>query len=82
MLAHGFTIAQMVGLVRAGLATVTPQRIRAGRETMEVTTAQDGTRRRDAPVNDERASPNGDPHAVMRRPRSALELRHRVGGGS
>src|SRR5438093_10944620 len=38
MLAHGFSIAQMVKLVRAGLATATPQRVRAGRERMEVAT--------------------------------------------
>ena len=36
--AHGFTIDQLAELVRAGLATVTPQRVRAGRETLEVTT--------------------------------------------
>jgi hypothetical protein len=38
MLAHGFTIGQMVDLVRAGLATATPQRVKAGREQMEVAT--------------------------------------------
>jgi hypothetical protein len=32
LLANGFTIETMVELVRAGLATATPQRIRAGRE--------------------------------------------------
>jgi hypothetical protein len=32
MLAHGFTIEQLVELVRAGLATATPQRIRARRQ--------------------------------------------------
>jgi hypothetical protein len=37
MKAHGFTIKQMVELVRAGLAT-TPQRVRAGRDTVEVAT--------------------------------------------
>jgi hypothetical protein len=31
MLAHGFTIPQMVELVRAGLATATPERVVAGR---------------------------------------------------
>jgi hypothetical protein len=38
MLAHGFTIEQLVELVRAGLASATPQRVLAGRETMEVVT--------------------------------------------
>jgi hypothetical protein len=38
MLAHGFTIEQMVELVRAGLATATPQRVKAGRERMEIAT--------------------------------------------
>jgi hypothetical protein len=36
MLAHGFTIPQMVELVRAGLATATTERMRAGNKTMEV----------------------------------------------
>jgi hypothetical protein len=36
MLAHGFTIAQMVELVRAGLATATAERVVAGRRTFEV----------------------------------------------
>jgi hypothetical protein len=31
MLAHGFTVAQMVDLVRAGLATATAERVVAGR---------------------------------------------------
>jgi hypothetical protein len=39
-LAHGFTIEQLVALVRSGLATATPQRVRAGRERMEVATLQ------------------------------------------
>jgi hypothetical protein len=34
--AHGFAIEQIVGLVRAGLATATPQRTRAGPEILEV----------------------------------------------
>jgi hypothetical protein len=38
MLAHGFTIAQLVELVHVGLATATPERIRAGRTTMEIAT--------------------------------------------
>jgi hypothetical protein len=38
MLAHGFTVAQMVALVRAGLATGTAQRIRAGGKMLEVAT--------------------------------------------
>jgi hypothetical protein len=36
MLAHGFTIPQMVELVRAGLATATAERVRAGNKTIEV----------------------------------------------
>jgi hypothetical protein len=38
MLAHGFTIAQLVDLVRAGLATATPQRVKAGGQWLEVAT--------------------------------------------
>jgi hypothetical protein len=34
MPAHGFTIEQLVELVRAGLATATPQRVKAGNERM------------------------------------------------
>ena len=36
MVAHGFSIDDMVELVRGGLATATPQRTRAGREVLEV----------------------------------------------
>jgi hypothetical protein len=36
--AHGFTTEQLVELVRAGLATATPQRTRTGREVLEVAT--------------------------------------------
>jgi hypothetical protein len=36
MLAHGFTVAQMVELVRAGLASATAERVIAGRRTVEV----------------------------------------------
>jgi hypothetical protein len=36
MLAHGISIDQMVALVRAWLATATPQRVKAGRERMEI----------------------------------------------
>jgi hypothetical protein len=38
MLAHGFSIEQLVDLVRSGLATATLRRVRAGRDTVEVTT--------------------------------------------
>jgi len=38
LLAHGFTVEQMVELARAGLATATPQRVKAGRTRMEVAT--------------------------------------------
>jgi hypothetical protein len=36
MIAHGFTVPQMVELVRAGLATATAERIVAGKRKMEV----------------------------------------------
>jgi hypothetical protein len=36
MLAHGFTTPQLVELVRAGLATVTAERMVAGNKTIEV----------------------------------------------
>lgn len=36
MLAHGFTVAQMVELVRAGLATATAERVAAGGPMVEV----------------------------------------------
>lgn len=36
MLAHVFSIEQLVDLVRAGLATATPQRVRAGGKAIEV----------------------------------------------
>jgi hypothetical protein len=36
MLAHGFTIPQMVELVHSGLATATAERVVAGRQVMEV----------------------------------------------
>jgi hypothetical protein len=36
MLAHGFTIAQMVELVHAGLAPATAEPVRAGKREMEV----------------------------------------------
>jgi hypothetical protein len=36
MLAHGFTIPQMVELVRAGLASAQGERMRAGKAEIEV----------------------------------------------
>ena len=36
MLVHGFTIEQMVELVRAGLATAKAERVVAGRQRIEV----------------------------------------------
>ena len=36
LLAHGFSVAQMVDLVRAGLATAYRQRVIVGRRTIEV----------------------------------------------
>jgi hypothetical protein len=38
MLAHGFTVEQMVDLCVAGLATATPERMVAGGRTIEVAT--------------------------------------------
>jgi len=35
MIAHGFTIDQMVELVRAGLASASAERVRAGSKTIE-----------------------------------------------
>jgi hypothetical protein len=36
LIAHGFTVPQLVKLVRAGLATATPERIVAGGRKVEV----------------------------------------------
>jgi hypothetical protein len=36
MIAHGFTVEQMVELVRAGLATATGERVVAGKREIEV----------------------------------------------
>jgi hypothetical protein len=36
MLAHGFTVAQMVDLVRAGLASASAERVRAGSKAIEI----------------------------------------------
>jgi hypothetical protein len=36
MLAHGITIEMMVDLIRSGLATATPTRVKAGHERMEI----------------------------------------------
>jgi hypothetical protein len=36
MIAHGFTVPQMVELIRAGLATATSERVVAGRLRLEV----------------------------------------------
>jgi hypothetical protein len=36
MMAHGFTIALLVELIHEGLASVTPQRVRAGGRMIEV----------------------------------------------
>jgi hypothetical protein len=40
LVAHGFTVEQMVDLCVAGLATATPERIVAGGRTIEVATMQ------------------------------------------
>jgi hypothetical protein len=36
--AHGLTTEKMIQLVRSGLATALPQRVRAGHDTMEIGT--------------------------------------------
>jgi hypothetical protein len=36
MVAHGFTVDDMVALVRAGLATASTERVVAGRRTVEM----------------------------------------------
>jgi hypothetical protein len=40
MRAHGFTVAQMVELMRDGLATATAERVVAGERMMEVATVK------------------------------------------
>ena len=40
MIAHGFTVPQMVDLVRAGLATAKTERVVAGGRTMQVARVQ------------------------------------------
>lgn len=40
MLAHGFPVPLVVELVRAGLASATPERVVAGKRAMEVTTVR------------------------------------------
>jgi len=40
LIAHGFTIEQMVELVRAGLASATSERMFAGKKPMQVTRAR------------------------------------------
>jgi hypothetical protein len=37
MLAHGFTVEQLVELVRSGLASATPERVVAGKRAMQIT---------------------------------------------
>jgi hypothetical protein len=37
LLAHGVTVEQMVGLIRAGLATAAPERVVTGRRSDEIT---------------------------------------------
>jgi hypothetical protein len=37
MLAHGFTVEQLVELVRAGLASATPERVVVGKRAMQIT---------------------------------------------
>jgi hypothetical protein len=37
MLAHGFTVEQLVELVRSGLASATPERVVAGKRAMQMT---------------------------------------------
>jgi hypothetical protein len=51
MLAHGFTVEQLVELVRAGLATARAQRVVAGRHRCEVATLRITEPRRRALAN-------------------------------
>jgi len=37
MAAHGFTVEQLVELVRSGLASATPERVVAGKRAMQIT---------------------------------------------
>jgi len=37
MIAHGFTVPQMVELVRSGLASATPERVVVGNRAMQIT---------------------------------------------
>jgi hypothetical protein len=43
-----FTVAQLVELVRSGLATATPQRVKVGREVLQVATLRITDAGRDA----------------------------------
>jgi hypothetical protein len=48
MLAHGFTIPQMLKLVRDGLASATAERMRAGKHEMEIARVRIATKGRKA----------------------------------
>jgi len=50
--AHGVTIPQMVELVRAGLASATPERVVAGGRTIEIATVRITEARRRALAKD------------------------------
>jgi len=65
MIAHGFTIEDMVALVHDGLATATAERVRAGRETLEVARVR---------ITDAGRSPGWYRSRVCRGPR--FRLRH------
>jgi hypothetical protein len=64
MLAHGFTVEQMVELVRAGLATVSAERMIAGGRTIEVTRVQMREAGRGALAQHHRAPVSDGPTAV------------------
>jgi hypothetical protein len=36
LFAHGFTVEMLVGLIEAGLASATPERVRAGSKAIEI----------------------------------------------
>jgi hypothetical protein len=52
MRAHGFTVEQMVELVRSGLASATPERVVAGKRVMQITRVRITDVGRKALIND------------------------------
>ena len=52
MIAHGFTVEQLVELVRSGLASATPERVVAGKRVMQITRVRITDVGRKALIND------------------------------